>query len=176
MRRAFAHVINHGLAGLLRVAPWRYVKVGVRVVPWRIVALVALALCVVAPLVLGRRQPFRGSLAEAEAMSILYIGRRVGAVGVGAVGGGRVLGPPGQPWQGLNPGRPAPFSRAPARSIRIGHRQLRIPPPWSNEIRSKWLATGSRFATNIGISKPRATVDENRNPAGVGVPRTNGFT
>ena len=73
MRRAFAHVINHGLAGLLRVAPWRYVKVAVRVVPWRIVALVALALCVVVPLVLGRLQPFRGSLAEAEAMSILYV-------------------------------------------------------------------------------------------------------
>ena len=72
MRRAFAHVLNHGLAGLLRVVPWRYVKVAVRVVPWRIVALVALVLCVVVPFVLGRLQPFRGSLAEAEAMSILY--------------------------------------------------------------------------------------------------------
>ena len=73
MRRAFAHVINHGLSGLLRMVPWRYVKVAVRVVPWRIVALVALALCVVVPFVLGRLQPFRGSLAEAEAMSILYL-------------------------------------------------------------------------------------------------------
>ena len=73
MRRAFAHVINHGLAGLLRMVPWRYVKGAVRVVPWRIVALVALALCVAVPFVLGRLQPFRGSLAEAEAMSILYI-------------------------------------------------------------------------------------------------------
>ena len=61
MRRVIAHVIDHGLAGLSRA------------VPWRIVALVALALCVVVPFVLGRLQPFRGSLAEAEAMSILYV-------------------------------------------------------------------------------------------------------
>ena len=72
MRRALAHVINHGLAGLLRVLPWRYVKVAVRVVPWRIVALVGLVLCVVMPWVLGRLQPFQVSLAGAEAMSILY--------------------------------------------------------------------------------------------------------
>ena len=52
--------------------PWRYVKVAVRVVPWRIVALVGLVLCVVMPLVLGRLQTFRGSFAGAEAMSILY--------------------------------------------------------------------------------------------------------
>ena len=79
MRRAFAHVINHGLAGLLRLVPWRYVGVAVRVVPWRIVALVALVLSVVVPFVLGRLQPFRGSLAEAEAFGILYM---VGVVGL----------------------------------------------------------------------------------------------
>ena len=63
----------------MRLVPWRYVGVAVRVVPWRIVALVALVLSVVVPFVLGRLQPFRGSLAEAEAMSILYV---VGVVGL----------------------------------------------------------------------------------------------
>ena len=79
MRRAFAHVINHGLAGLLPAVPWRYVGVAFRVIPWRIVLPVALALCVVGPFVLGRLQLLRGSLAEAEAMSILYV---VGVLGL----------------------------------------------------------------------------------------------
>ena len=46
----------------------------------------------------------------------------------------------------------------------------------SDGIRSKSLATGSYFVAKIAISIPRTTVDENRNPAGAGVPRTNGFT
>ena len=71
MQHAFAHVIDHNLAGLLQAAPWRYVGNAFQVIPWRIVALVALVLCVVVPFVLGRLQP-RGSLAEAEAMSVLY--------------------------------------------------------------------------------------------------------
>ena len=87
MRRALALVINHGVTGLLRAVPWRIVGGSLRqhcralvaLVPWRIVALVSLALCVVVPFVLGRLQPFRGSLAEAEAMSILYI---VGVLGL----------------------------------------------------------------------------------------------
>ena len=79
MRRAFTHVIEHGLSGLLGAAPWRYVGVAFRVTPWRIVALVALVLSVVVPFVLGRLEPFRGSLAEAEAMSILYA---VGVLGL----------------------------------------------------------------------------------------------
>ena len=79
MRRAFAHVINHGLAGLLRAVPWRYVGVAFRVIPWRIVVPVALALCVVGPFVLGRMQMLRGSLAKAEAMSIVYV---VGVLGL----------------------------------------------------------------------------------------------
>ena len=79
MRRAFAYVINHGLSGLLRAVPWRYVGVAIRVIPWRIVGAVALALCVIGPFALGRLQPFRGSLAESEAMSILYL---VGVLGL----------------------------------------------------------------------------------------------
>ena len=67
------------------------------------------------------------------------------------------------------------ISRAPARSIRIGHRQLRIPPPYSGGFRSKSLATGSRFATNLAISKPRTTVDENRNRRAVAIPAQTGL-
>ena len=67
------------------------------------------------------------------------------------------------------------ISRAPARSIRIGHRQLRIPPPCSDGFRSKSLATGSRFETNLAISKPRTTVDENRNRRAVAIPAQTGL-
>ena len=86
MRRAFAHVINHGLAGLLRAVPWRYVEGAFRMIPWRIVVPVALALCVVGPFVLGRMQMLRGSLAEAEAMSIVLRGRRIGGCWRGSFG------------------------------------------------------------------------------------------
>ena len=45
-----------------------------------------------------------------------------------------------------------------------------------DEIASKSLATGSCFPTNLVILPGGSTVDENRNRAGVGIPRTNGFT
>ena len=45
-----------------------------------------------------------------------------------------------------------------------------------DEIASKLLATGCCFPTNLVILPGGSTVDENRNRAGVGIPRTNGFT
>ena len=81
MQHAFAPIIDHNIAGLLQAVLWRYFGIAFQVIPWRIVALVALVLCVVVPFVLGRLQPFRGLLAEAEAMSVLYA---VGVLGLSA--------------------------------------------------------------------------------------------
>ena len=61
MRRAFSYVIDHGLRGVIRVVPWRYV------------VLAFLLACAVVPAILGRVRPDPGSLAQAELLHIAYV-------------------------------------------------------------------------------------------------------